>query len=89
MIWYGFPASTLGNRPPCGSCGPSLEVDRVACVGIGGLRCVTEYAHLNAASRSAVRGELIMTPVATLSPDHVAHHVTGEPLGTKLKVVLA
>ena len=50
------------------------QVDRVAGIGIGGLRRVAQDAHLDAAPRPAVRGELIVTPVAALRPDHIVSH---------------
>ena len=51
----------------------TLQIDGVAGIGIRGLGRVTEYAHLDAASRSAVEGQLIMTPVATLGSNHITH----------------
>ena len=75
MIWYGLPAWTLGNSlAHVDLVDHHGQIDRVAGIGIGGLRCVAQNAHLDAAPRAAVRGELIVASIAALRPNHVMRH---------------
>ena len=61
------------------------QVDRVAGIGIGCLRCVAQNAHLDAAPRSAMRGELVMAPVAALGSNDVAHDGDGRTVGHEVE----
>ena len=75
MIWYGLPAWTLGNSEPMWILWTITgRSTRVAGIGIGCLRCVAQDAHLDAAPRAAVRGELVMTSIAALGSNHVMRH---------------
>src|SRR4051794_36711511 len=50
-----------------------FHVDGVAGIRIQGLRCVTQIAHLDAASRSAMRRQLVVAFVATRGSNHVMY----------------
>src|SRR5215472_3834171 len=61
------------------------QIECVSRIGIDRLRRVAEHAQLNAASRTAMRGKLIVTSVAALSSNDITHQGDRRAVGHEIE----